>query len=91
MEPILHDLLGPSIFLLILDMFLDNPNQWMNLREISRRVEKNPGSTSPVVPKLVARGLLEACKIGKVSVAYRLNLASDSVQALMTLRNSLRS
>ena len=91
MEPILYDLLGPSIFLLILDMFLDNPNQWMNLREISRRVKKNPGSISPVIPKLVERGLLEACKIGKVSVAYKLNFASDSVQALITLRNSLRS
>lgn len=91
MEPILYDLLGPSIFLLILDMFLDNPNQWMNLMEISRRVKKNPGSISPVIPKLVERGLLEACKIGKVSVAYKLNFASDSVQALITLRNSLRS
>ena len=91
MEPILYDLLGPSIFLLILDMFLDNQNQWMNLREISRRVEKNPGSISPVIPKLVERGFLEACKIGKVSVAYKLNLTSDSVRALITLRNSLRS
>jgi len=90
-EPILYDLLGPSIFLLILDMFLDNPNQWMNLREISRRVKKNPGSISPVIQKLVERGLLEACKIGKVSVAYKLNLESDSVQALIILRNSLRS
>jgi len=90
-KPSLNDLLGPSIMLLVLDMLIDNPNQWMNLGEISRRVKKNPGSTSSVIPKLMERGLLDACKIGKVSVAYKLNFASDSVKALIILRNSLRS
>jgi DNA-binding IclR family transcriptional regulator len=90
MEDLLNELLGPSIFLLVLDMFLEYPNQWMNLREIARRVDKNPGSISPVVPTLVEKGLIQDCKVGKVSVVYRLDNASKNVQALMTLRKTLK-
>ena len=90
MKEVLNKLLGPSIFLLVLDMFLDNPRQWMNLREVARRVEKNPGSVSPVMPSLVKKGLVESCKVGKVSVVYRLNHRSEKVQALMTLKNTLK-
>lgn len=71
-------------------MFLDNPRQWMNLREVARRVNKNPGSISPVMPSLVKKELVESCKVGKVSVVYRLNNRSEKVQALMTLRNTLK-
>ena len=66
MEDHLNRLLGPSIFLLILDMMVDDPCQLMNLREIARRIDKNPGSVSPVTPLLVERGLVEDCKVGKV-------------------------
>lgn len=90
MKEVLNKLLGPSIFLLLLDMFLDNPRQWMNLREVARRVNKNPGSISPVMPSLVKKELVESCKVGKVSVVYRLNNRSEKVQALMTLRNTLK-
>jgi len=88
-KEVLNELLGPSIFLLALDMFLDNPRQWMNLREVARRIDKNPGSVSPVIPSLVEKGLVESCKVGKVSVVYRLNHRSEKVQALMTLKNTL--
>jgi len=90
MEDLLNELLGPSIFLLVLDMFIEYPNQWMNLREIARRVDKNPGSISPVVPTLVEKGLIQDCKVGKVSVVYRLDKTSKNVQALMTLRKTLK-
>ncbi|MFB0558843.1 MAG: hypothetical protein ACETVY_06985 [Candidatus Bathyarchaeia archaeon] len=90
MEEILNQLLGPSIFLLVLDMFLENPHQWMNLREVARRVDKNPGSVSPVMPSLVEKDLVESCKVGKVSVVYRLNYHDEKVQALMTIRNTLK-
>jgi len=90
MEEHLNRLLGPSIFLLILDMMLGDPCQWMNLREIARRIDKNPGSVSPVMPALVERGLVEDCKVGKVSVVYRLQTGDPRVQALMRLKESLR-
>ncbi|HUS79174.1 MAG TPA: hypothetical protein VM050_11020 [Patescibacteria group bacterium] len=48
-------------------MFLENPDEWMNLREVARRVDKNPGSISPVMPSLLKKGLVEGCKVGKVS------------------------
>jgi len=85
----LNDLLGPSIYLLVLDMFLENPCQWMNLREIARRVDKNPGSISPVIPNLVERGILEDCKVGKVSIVYHLNEGNADVRALQRLKQEL--
>jgi DNA-binding IclR family transcriptional regulator len=90
MEGVLNETLGPSIFLLVLDILLEYPNQWMNLREIARRVDKNPGSVSPVMPTLLERGLVTDCKIGKVSVAYKLNTENEKAQALMSLRNALK-
>jgi DNA-binding IclR family transcriptional regulator len=87
----LSRLLGPSIFLMILDMMLGDPCQWMNLREIARRIDKNPGSVSPVMPELVGRGLVEDCRVGKVSVVYRLRTGDARVQALMRLRESLKA
>lgn len=90
MKDLLNELLGPSIFLLVLDMFLEYPGQWMNLREIARRVDKNPGSISPVVPTLLERGFITDCKVGKVSVVYKLNYDNEKVHALMVLRNTLK-
>ncbi len=90
MEGVLNETLGPSIFLLVLDILLEYPNQWMNLREIARRVGKNPGSVSPVMPTLLERSLVTDCKIGKVSVAYKLNTENEKAQALMSLRNALK-
>ena len=87
----LSRLLGPSIFLMVLDMMLEDPCQWMNLREIARRIDKNPGSVSPVMPELVARGLVEDCRVGKVSVVYRLKTDDVRVQALMGLKESLKA
>jgi DNA-binding IclR family transcriptional regulator len=89
-KQVLNELLGPSIFLLVLDMFLEYPHQWMNLREIARRVDKNPGSISPVMPTLLERGLVTGCKVGKVSVVYQLNNANNEAKALMKLRNTLK-
>lgn len=90
MEDLLNELLGPSIFLLVLDMFLEYPHQWMNLREIARRVNKNPGSISPVIPTLLERSLITDCKVGKVSVVYQLNMTNEKVQVLKTLRSTLK-
>jgi predicted transcriptional regulator len=90
MEDSLNELLGPSIPILVLDLFLEYPNQWMNLREIARRVNKSPGSVSRVINKLLERELVLDCKVGKVSVVYQLNYNNEKVQALMTLRKALK-
>jgi len=86
----LNETLGPSIFLLLLDLFIDNPDQWMNLREIARRVNKNPGSISSAVKTLLERGFITDCKVGKVTVVYELNSESEKVKALLNLRNELK-
>jgi predicted DNA-binding transcriptional regulator len=88
-KPSINDLLGPSIMMLVLDMLIDNPRQWMNLREIARRIDKNPGSVSPVMPELLERGLVTGCKVGKVSVVYQLNRSNPKVKALIEFKKSL--
>jgi DNA-binding IclR family transcriptional regulator len=90
MKDLLNELLGPSIFLLVLDLFLEYPNQWMNLREVARRVDKNPGSISRVIRVLLRRGLITDCKVGKVSIVYQLNYNNEKVQALMVLREKFK-
>ncbi len=75
---------------LVLDMLLENKGQWMNLREIARRVNKNPGNISSVLPNLVERGLLENCKVGKVTYVYQMNWHNPKVQALIALKQSLK-
>lgn len=86
----LNELLGPSNYLLVLEMFLENPSQWMNLREIARRVNKNPGSISHVVKNLVKKGLIIDCKVGIVSAVYQLNDENENVPALINLLNALK-
>jgi DNA-binding transcriptional ArsR family regulator len=90
MEDSLNELLGPSIYILVLDLFLEYPCQWMNLSEIARRVDKSPGSVSRVIEKLLRRELVMDCKVGKISVVYQLNYNNEKVQALMTLRKALK-
>jgi predicted transcriptional regulator len=91
MEDVVNDLLGPSVTLLVLDMFLENPCQWMNLREIARRVNKNPGSVSHAIKRLLEKGLIMDCKVGMVSVVYELNYNDEKVQALLNLRKTLKN
>lgn len=90
MEDSLNELLGPSNYLLVLEMFMENPCQWMNLREVARRVNKNPGSISRVVKDLVKRGLIVDCKVGLVSAVYELNFDNEKVKALLNFRNALK-
>ncbi len=80
---------GPSIYLLILDYFLNNPEQLVNLREIARSVEKNPGSISRVVPRLVEEGIVEQIPVGNMFV-FRLNTNDKLVKVLLEFRDRLR-
>jgi len=91
MRRALYELLGPSIFLLTLDLFLENPDEMMNLREIARRIDKNPGSISPIMPRLLDRGLLVGTPVGKVSVVYQLNSENEIVKDLMEFQRQIAS
>ena len=84
-----NSVLGPSIFLQILDMFLDHPNDLVNIRETSRRINKNPGSVSPVIPKLVKRQLITVIKIGAKITAFQLNKENETVKHLIELHNRM--
>jgi DNA-binding transcriptional ArsR family regulator len=85
-----NELFGPSIYLLLLDLFLDDPKIMANLREVARMVDKNPGSVSRVLPRLVEKGFVEQIRVGKVMYAYRLNEEDDIVRLLLQFRRRLR-
>jgi len=87
---ILNKLFGPSIYLLVLDMFIENPEKIVNLREISRLVNKNPGSVTRVMAKLVKNGFLKQTKIGKVSYVYSLNIESEKVKILIDFYKKMK-
>lgn len=87
---VFNKLFGPSINLLILDMFMENPDKFMNIREIARMVDKNPGSISRTVPQLVEQGLLEQVKVGQYVNAYHLNTENEIVNILIEFYSRLR-
>lgn len=61
----------------------------MNLREISRRVNKRPGSVSRAIPTLLERKYITATKIGSKIVAYKLNEDNKIIQHLLKFQDSL--
>ncbi len=83
MEYYLNHYLGPSIYLQILDLFLKNPDSLQNLTEISRRINKNPGSVYPIVPRLVEKGFLLKRKVGRASFVYSLNTDTEIVKIFL--------
>lgn len=85
-----NSLFGPSLNLLILDMFMENPDAYMNIREIARMIYKNPGSVSRTIPQLVELGLIEQIRVGKNIFAYHLNTENQRVRLLMEFHGKLR-
>ena len=74
-----------------MELFLDYPEDQMNLREIARRVNKNPGSISRVMPRLVELGILNQYKIGKVTYAFSLNAKSSLASVLLDVKLKLEN
>ena len=85
----LDELLGPSKYLKTLDLFLQNPEEFMNLREIARRLDKNPGSVTQILPVLVEKNYITHTKIGTKIVAYKLNGAHKTIKQLQKLLQHL--
>ena len=81
----LDELLGPSKYLAVLDLFLQNPEELMNLREIARRIKKNPGSIIHILPILVDRKYISLTRVGSKVVAYKLNRDNHIVNLLQQL------
>lgn len=86
----LDELLGPSKYLKTIDLFLQNPEEMMNLREIARRLNKNPGSITKVLPELVNKDYITHTKIGTKIVAYKLNTNNKIVKQLQKLLQNLQ-
>lgn len=87
----INEILGPSVYLLVLELFLNSPKDQMNLREIARRTGKNPGTISRVMPRLVERGFVSRDKIGMVTHAYRLNAENRITALLLDFRSKLEN
>lgn len=86
----LDEMLGPSKYLKTLDLFLQNPEEFMNLREIARRLDKNPGSVSQILPVLVDKNYITHTKIGKKIVAYKLNNYNKIIKQLQQFLKNIK-
>ena len=86
----LDDLFGPSTCLAVIDLFLQNPEEFMNLREIARRLNKNPGSITHVLPILLEKNYINSTRIGIKVVAYHLNKDNHIVKLLQQLILNLK-
>lgn len=86
----LNRLFGPSIHLLILDWFIKNPEELLNLTSIAKKIDKNPGSVSRVIPMLVENMFLEQIKVGETMNVYRLNTENEIVQLIMEFCEKLK-
>ena len=82
-------LFGPSLFLMILDLFLDNPDDLMNMREIARRLDRNPGSIIRVLPRLLEQEYLLFDEVGKNRKVYKLNKENSMVIEFNRFRSAL--
>jgi DNA-binding MarR family transcriptional regulator len=88
-DKMLNELFGPSNFLLVLDLFLQHPDELMNMREVARRLKKNPGSISKVLPKLLSRNYIVSIKVGEKTIVYRLNKESELIQLLIRFNENV--
>ncbi len=70
---------------------MENPDTLLNLREIARRIDKNPGSVTRTIPTLVGMNLVTQDKIGKVTHVYSLNTDNDLVKLLLEFYGKLTS
>jgi DNA-binding IclR family transcriptional regulator len=87
----INQVLGPSPFLVILDLFLEHPEEFMNLREIARRTGKNPGSIARIVPRLVERGYITSTRIGSKVIAYQLNRQNEKMNLIVEFDERLKA
>jgi DNA-binding IclR family transcriptional regulator len=85
----LNELFGPSKCLAALDLFLQNPEEFMNLREVARRLNKNPGSVAQILPVLVDRNYVSLTRIGTKVIAYKLNKDNKIVKHLQQFIQNL--
>ncbi len=85
----LADVFGTSVYILTLDLFLENQEELMILREIARRIGRNPGSVVRVLPLLLSRGFVTSTRIGSKIVAYKLNQENTVVILLLEFREKL--
>ncbi|NHI94245.1 MAG: hypothetical protein EAX96_17265 [Candidatus Lokiarchaeota archaeon] len=86
----INNLFGPSIHLIILDMFLEHPREMMNLREVARRIDKNPGSISRVMPILVENKFLTQVKVGKKMYVFKLNEENEYIKLIIEFNEKLK-
>jgi len=90
-QEILSRIFGKSLRISILELFLNNEGEILNMNEISRRLSKNPGSIYRALPELVKEGFLEEVKISESRSAYRLNLGNPVVRELLDFYRKVRA
>ncbi|MCD6457744.1 MAG: hypothetical protein J7K82_02730 [Thermoproteales archaeon] len=88
---ILNKIFADSLYLAVLETFLENPTEAMSITNISRRINKNVGSVFRIIPELKKRNLVKELKVSPKRYAYKLNTNEPVVAKLLDFYNSLKS
>jgi len=79
----LTHLFGSSNTVDVIELFLMNQDEYMNLSDIADRLKKTPGSIVHVIPYLVGNGVLLSVPVSKSRAVYRLNKGNQLVKHLL--------
>ncbi|RLE66056.1 MAG: hypothetical protein DRJ38_02585 [Thermoprotei archaeon] len=79
-----------TLYMEVLETFLENPSTVMSISEISRKLNKNVGSIFRIIPELKKRNIVEELQVSPKRYAYRLNLDDPMVVRLYEFYISLR-
>ena len=74
---------GTSNTVDVLELFLMYQNEYMNLSEIAKRLDKTPGSIVHVLPYLVENGVLISIPVSRSREVYRINKENPIVAHLI--------
>ena len=79
-----------SPYLMVLELLLENPETYMNLREIAKKVNKNPGTIARVVRKLLEKNIVDELRIGERTRAFKLNKKNEKVNLTLKYLETLK-
>ena len=85
----LSNIFGSSNTIDVIELFLSNPEEHMNLSEIADRLNKTPGSIIHVIPHLVENRFLVRIPISKSRTIYRLNADYFMVKHLVEFNSKI--
>lgn len=86
----IQDIFGNSTRVLIIQVFLNNPDKYMNANQIASIINKNPVTVVRKLPKLTSNQFIKEIQVGKRIKAFKLNLENKKNKLLLKFLADLK-